>query len=181
MNKWIKKNWGWVIIALFLFANILHDYGPEMVRAVKDIDGDNNGYVDVDDGGTNVGSLSSIHDVVSGRIYVQDDDDGATYTTSSNTLYGDLVNCGADNQTFTLPELTAAAHVGLNVCFMIDSADGTAQLNVACHANDNIEIDGADSGTAINNSGSDEKGDYICLVSIDQGTWMVFGRVGTWD
>jgi len=180
----MKKNWGLVLVSILLIINFLFDYGPQIVRSVVDIDQDDNGDVDTAYGGTNVSALNGIQAILTGRVGITEDSDGDTYTTSDPEVYGYLVVSSGDNVTFTLPELTGASTTGLNVCFLADGADGTAHLNIDVNANDHIEYDGTSLGNGVdidNNGTNDEKGNFICLVAIDDTTWTAFGRQGVWD
>ncbi|MCP4585316.1 hypothetical protein [Pseudoalteromonas sp.] len=109
-----------------------------------------------------------------GAISVTSDTTATIALTASNCLGGMRVNGDNDVIDYTLP--TAAA--GLNV--LIYSPYAQVVTIDTENASDNIVLDGATltNGNAIDSPGT--AGDFVSLLGIDNTSWVVLGKAGTW-
>ena len=112
---------------------------------------------------------------------------GDTASPTCNQLKGTMHI--ADNATaandvdYTLPEISTCL-VGANACFY-DNGAGDGGIIIDAAAGDEILLDGTGVGVAdaIDSpgvAGTGANGDSICLLAIDNNTWITLNRTGTW-
>jgi hypothetical protein len=81
---------------------------------------------------------------------------------------------GASGMDVTLPSVSA----GLQSCFYDANGGGVIVLDAA--AGDQIVLDGVGVGTADAIDSAGNLGDFICLLGVNDSTWINLGRSGTW-
>ncbi len=108
---------------------------------------------------------------------------------------GDIMFANVDNTVIQLPD-AAAANKGCEVTVINNAADAAALVSLSPHSSDGIDgscvgIDGAGAATVVifsgtvnkdirNTKATQEKGDYVKLISDGTAGWFVTGCVGEW-
>jgi hypothetical protein len=108
---------------------------------------------------------------------------------------GDIMFANVDNTVIQLPD-AAAANKGCEITVINNAADAAALVSLSPHATDGIDgscvgIDGAGAATVVifsgtvnkdirNTKATQEKGDYVKLISDGTAGWFVTGCVGEW-
>jgi hypothetical protein len=140
-----------------------------------------NGPVSESDGNALLTENSSLDFLTSGSLRGQVDVVATTATTDTPTTdemrgsFHTASNVGV--VTYTLPEISTIG-IGASACFY--DLDATAILTIDVDAADVIVLNGVDldAGDTIDSPGA--RGDFICLLAIDNTNWLVLGRSGVW-
>jgi hypothetical protein len=137
------------------------------------------GATDINFGSLNMATTGSIL----GATNIVTTTDG-TESPSAAQMYGtffvaDHATATSDTD-YTLPSAAA----GMCACFY-DNGDGAGGIIIDAAAGDIIHLDGTalDAADAIDSpgvAGDGANGDFICLMAIDDTTWLTLGRSGTW-
>lgn len=121
-------------------------------------------------GSYNIATTGTIQGATSVTTYAS-----STQTLLSTTVLGQLYyytsGSGVD---VTLPAVAA----GYSACFYDANGGGVVTLDAA--AGDQIVLDGVGVGTAEAIDSAGALGDFICLLGINDSTWINLGRSGTW-
>jgi len=179
LREYLKKNYGWLIVCGLLLTNFLIEYGPSISDAIKDIDLDDDGYVDVGFGGTDVPGLDQITADTTGTIYMFDVGGNCEIgdTCAANSIratYGGMAFITGDYDV-KLP----AAVTGMSICIYNEAANTIA---IDPNDSDYIILDGVTAavGEHIENSTA-AIGDFMCLVAKDTTYWTSMGYAGSWE
>jgi hypothetical protein len=133
-----------------------------------------------------VGAVSGLSEVIAG---------GAAYTVVAPTDCGGTVTTSTNNAIITLPA-AASANSGCRITVVNTAADGAALISVQPNAVDGVigscvGVTGAGAATVVQFSGTNNKainntlatqnkGDYVTVVSDGSSDWYTVGCVGEW-